>query len=132
MHLETHEIKDVNRDPRAWLNLSTFILLKNATYYENDSDISVVNRLKVRSNWRQANYLEIYFNKLGERQRIQVKQERTEKDGFEKCFYLGDRINSRTGCEDKGRRGRTPTSSSGKAELQRVYAEKAYWKRKND
>ena len=69
-----------------------------------------MNRLKVRSNWRQANYLEIYFNKLGERQRIQLKQERTEKDGFEKCFYLGDRINSRTGCEDKGRRGRTPTS----------------------
>lgn len=69
-----------------------------------------MNRLKVRSNWRQANYLEIYFNKLGERQRIQLKQERTEKDGFEQCFYLGDRINSRTGCEDKSRRGRTPTS----------------------
>ena len=68
-----------------------------------------MNRLKVRSNWRQANYLEIYFKKLGEKQRIQLKQEKTEKDGFDKCFYLGDIINSQIGCEDEGERGRTPT-----------------------
>lgn len=53
--------------------------------------------------------MEIYFNKLGERRKTQLKQEKTEKDGFEKCFYLGDRINSRTGCEDESERGRTPT-----------------------
>ena len=35
--------------------------------------------------------------------------EKTEKDGFDKCFYLGDIINSQIGCEDEGERGRTPT-----------------------
>lgn len=129
-----NKTKDVSRDPTTCLNLSIFYPDKKINIlYRNDSNISVVNRWKVGLNWRQANKLESFFKKPGERQRIQLRQGKAEKDGSERYLYWGDRINSWDRMwRSRGKGQDTHISASGEAEQQTVWVQRAYWKMKDD